>query len=140
MSVSFTFTHHSPAYGTSEAAGIDLRCIEDYTLKPGERKLFKTGVFFETCSSGVFGKIMPRSSLAYKHGIDVMAGVIDSDYRGDIGVILINHGQLPVELHDGDRIAQLVLMNHLHSTKTNISAIISADERGTGGFGSTGKN
>ena len=80
-----------PTRGSEHAAGHDLYATEEYTLKPLERKLFKTGISM-AITEGMYGRIAPRSGLAYKAGIDVMAGVIDEDYRGDVGVILINLG------------------------------------------------
>src|SRR4051812_6219902 len=78
-----------PSKGTPQSAGYDLYSIEQYTLKPLERKLFKTGLAM-SIPSGMYGRIAPRSGLAFKQGIDVMAGVIDEDYRQELGVVLIN--------------------------------------------------
>ena len=91
----------------NRSAGCDLSSTEDYTLMPGERKLFKTGLSV-AIPSGFYGRVAPRSGLAYKSGIDVLAGVIDEDYRGDVGVILINLGQEDKTIVVGDKIAQLI--------------------------------
>ena len=119
----------------NKSAGCDLSSTEFYTLKPGERKLFKTGLSI-AIPSGLYGRIAPRSGLAYKHGIDVMAGVIDEDYRGEIGVILINLGQEDKTIFVGDKIAQLIFENY---TRIDFEETDSLDEttRGAGGYGST---
>jgi dUTP pyrophosphatase len=87
-----TPTSKIPTRGSDFAAGYDLYTTETYELKPGERHLYKTGLA-TAMPDGVYGRIAPRSGLAYKNGIDVMAGVIDSDYRNEIGVVLVNLGQ-----------------------------------------------
>ncbi len=126
-----------PTKGSSRAAGYDLSSLEDYVLRPGERKLFKTGLSFEI-PTGMYGRIAPRSGLAFKSGVDVMAGVIDEDYRGEIGVILINLGQESKEFKIGDKIAQIIFefYNDLDIVE---SWNLQSTERGTGGFGSTDK-
>ncbi|WP_457562047.1 dUTP diphosphatase, partial [Caminibacter pacificus] len=99
-----------PAYQTKEAAGFDLHSIEDVVIKPGERKLIGTGLAFEI-EFGYEVQIRPRSGLAFKHGITVLntPGTIDSDYRGEIKVLLINLGDEPFEIKEGERIAQAVV-------------------------------
>ena len=90
-----------PTRGSSGAAGYDLYSTEDYILKPGERKLFKTNISVKI-PDGYYGRLAPRSGLAFKHGIDVLAGVIDSDYLGDIGVILLNTSILKYVIDESD--------------------------------------
>jgi dUTP pyrophosphatase len=99
-----------PAYHSVEAAGFDLHSIEDVILKPGERKLIKTGLAFEI-EKGYEVQIRPRSGLAFKYGITVLnsPGTIDSDYRGEIKVLLINLGENDFEIKKGERIAQAVI-------------------------------
>jgi dUTP pyrophosphatase len=125
-----------PTKGSDGAAGYDLYSTEDYKLCVGERKLFKTGLQIEI-PSGLYGRIAPRSGLAYKHGIDVLAGVIDSDYRGDIGVILINFGNEAFEVKTRDRIAQLIFESY-DDTIFMEEGKLSESDRGEGGYGSTG--
>lgn len=97
-----------PSQATFSDAGYDLFATDTYTLKPGERKLYKTNIS-TAIPNGYYGRIAPRSGLAYKHGIDVLAGVIDSGYRGDIWVILINFGQEDFPVNEGDKIAQFII-------------------------------
>jgi dUTP pyrophosphatase len=126
-----------PTRGSTGAAGYDLYTTEFHILKPGERKLFKTGLSM-SIPSGMYGRIAPRSGLAYKKGIDVMAGVIDEDYRGEIGVILINLGQEDVNVLIGDKIAQIIFefYNAVDFVETTG---LDNTQRGDGGFGSTDK-
>jgi dUTP pyrophosphatase len=132
-----------PTYGSETAAGMDLYYDSTYAsgsyyvLLPGERKLFKVGISVEI-PEGMYGRIAPRSGMAYKHGIDVMAGVIDSDYRGEIGVILINHGDANYTVSDGERIAQMILTPHFSGNVVAVDALGETD-RGGGKYGSTGK-
>lgn len=98
----------TPSQATAGDAGYDLYSTEDYLLAPGERKLFKTNIS-AAIPFGYYGRIAPRSGLAYKHGIDVLAGVIDTGYRGDIGIILINFGPEAFPVHEGDKIAQFII-------------------------------
>ena len=128
-----------PAYQTKEAAGFDLHSIEDVVIKPGERKLIGTGLAFEI-EFGFEVQIRPRSGLAYKHGITVLntPGTIDSDYRGEIKVLLINHGSEPFEIKKGERIAQAVIAPVIQAEIVEVENL-SDTERGSGGFGSTGK-
>ncbi|PID34513.1 MAG: dUTP diphosphatase [candidate division SR1 bacterium] len=128
-----------PSQNTTTDAGYDLASVESYTLKPGERKLLKTNI---ACAipQGYYGRVAPRSGLAYKKGIDVLAGVIDSGYRGDIGVILINFGDEDFEVKEGDRIAQFII-EKCHTVEwTEVASVedLDASERGEGGFGSSG--
>lgn len=125
----------TPTRGSDFAAGYDLYSTEDYILKPLERKLFKTHISI-AIPNGLYGRIAPRSGLAYKDGIDTMAGVIDEDYRGDVGVILINLGQNDKEIKTGDKIAQIIFEHY--NTATFADAVeLPASVRSDGGFGST---
>jgi len=134
--------HPLPHYATVDSAGMDLRAHLDasVTLEPGAYKLIPTGLHV-ALPAGHEAQVRPRSGLAYKHGITVLnsPGTIDADYRGDIGVILINHGQNPFIIEDGERIAQLVIARY---ERVQWSATDSLDntQRGAGGFGHTGKD
>lgn len=119
------------------SAGCDLSSTEFYILKPGERKLFKTGLSI-AIPTGFYGRIAPRSGLAFKNGIDVLAGVIDEDYRGDVGVILINLGQEDKNILVGDKIAQLIFENYTRFGFVETDNLDETD-RGDGGYGSTDK-
>ena len=134
--------HALPEYKTSGSAGMDLRAFleEDYELKPGEWKLFPTGLRI-ALPEGLEAQVRPRSGLAYKHGITVLntPGTIDADYRGDVGVILINHSKESFIVKNGERIAQLVIARH-ESIAWNEVEVLESSERGAGGFGSTGKH
>ncbi|MEG1451321.1 dUTP diphosphatase [Brevundimonas sp.] len=132
-----------PAYETPGSAGMDLRAAigedEVLTLQPGARALVPTGLKI-ALEQGFEAQVRPRSGLALKHGITTLnsPGTIDSDYRGELGVILINHGQQAFEIKRGERIAQMVIARHEQAV---ISVVSSLDEteRGEGGFGSTGR-
>lgn len=130
-----------PGYETAHAAGMDLRADlkEPAILKPGERKLIPTGLFIEI-PEGYEGQVRPRSGLAFKHGITVLnsPGTIDADYRGEIKVILINHSDQSFTIRNGERIAQLVLARH-EQVDWVIAEELAETQRGSGGFGSTGK-
>ena len=128
-----------PAYETPSSAGMDVRCVENLVINPGERVLSKTGLYVEI-PIGYEIQVRPRSGLALKQGITVLntPGTIDADYRGEIGVILINHGTTVVEFMPGDRIAQIVL-NKIEIIQWSQSDSLTGTKRGTGGFGSTGK-
>lgn len=126
-----------PSKGSDMAAGLDLSCIEDKVLQPGERHLFKTGLAIQPTMPNVYLRIAPRSGLAYKHGIDTLAGVVDADYEGDVGVILVNTGTEPVEFTAGDRIAQLIPEVYVHDV--DITLVTELTNARGGGFGSTGK-
>jgi dUTP pyrophosphatase len=130
-----------PAYETIASAGLDVRAFieESITLKPFERKLVKTGLFLEI-PVGYEAQVRPRSGFALKNGVTVLnsPGTIDADYRGEVGVILINLSQENVEIHSGDRIAQLVFAK-VEQAEWNEVETLSETERGQGGFGSTGK-
>ena len=127
-----------PSRGTPDAAGFDLRSDVDAVIRPGERTLIQTG-FAVAIPHGWVGLVCPRSGLALKHGITVLnaPGIIDADYRGELGVILLNLGDMRFQVNRGDRIAQLVVV--LASSR-EIEEVedLDATERGAGGFGSTG--
>lgn len=133
--------HPLPHYGTEAAAGVDLRAnIETpITLKPLERTLVKTGLFIEL-PVGYEAQVRPRSGLAYKNGITVLnsPGTIDADYRGEVGVILVNLSNEPFVIENGERIAQLVIAKH-EQAEWELVEELAETERGVGGFGSTGK-
>jgi len=127
-----------PEYETPGSAGLDVRCTETIVLNPGERILAKTGLFVEI-PLGYELQVRPRSGLALKQGITVLntPGTIDADYRGEIGVILMNHGLTVVEFKPADRIAQLVL-NKVERIQWLQTESLTGTKRGQGGFGSTG--
>ena len=130
-----------PRYETDGAAGMDVRaCVEDrtLTLKPNARMLVPTGLAMEI-PQGFEMQIRPRSGLALKHGVTMVnaPGTIDSDYRGEVGVILINMGNSDFELRNGERIAQMVLAPVTRCTWIEVDDL-EETRRGTGGFGSTG--
>lgn len=128
---------HLPTRANDHAAGFDLYALEEAILPPGEWRLYRTGIAVAIPELNV-GMIRPRSGLALKRGIDVLGGVIDCDYRGEIGVILINHhSEIPLHVRNGDRIAQLIV----HELGTRYAVEVDElpeTERGSGGFGSTG--
>ncbi|EDM24085.1 dUTP diphosphatase [Caminibacter mediatlanticus] len=128
-----------PKYQTDEAAGFDLHSIENVVIKVGERKLISTGLAFEI-EKGFEAQIRPRSGLAFKYGITVLnsPGTIDSDYRGEIKVLLINLGEEDFEIKKGDRISQVVIAPVIQAEIIEVE-ILSNTQRGSGGFGSTGK-
>jgi len=132
--------HELPHYETLASAGMDLRAYIDtpITLQPMERGLIKTGLFIEL-PVGTEAQVRPRSGLALKKGITVLnaPGTIDADYRGEIGVILINLSNEPFTINAGDRIAQLVIAKHERADWKEVESLTKT-ERGAGGFGSTG--
>lgn len=131
-------TAKMPSLGTEGAAGYDLFSSDpDFVLMPMERKAISTGITIEMWPSTV-GIIKPRSGLSVKYGIDVLAGVIDSDFRGEVKVVLINHGSVPVKINHGQAIAQILFMPVIHGVQLGIGQI-SETLRGAGGFGSTDK-
>ena len=132
-----------PAYETTGSAGMDLRAaVPDdapVTLEPGARALVPTGLKI-ALETGWEAQVRPRSGLALKHGITCLnsPGTIDSDYRGEVGVILINHGAEPFVIRRGERIAQMVIAAHAQALVEEFETL-DATERGAGGFGSTGR-
>jgi dUTP pyrophosphatase len=133
--------HALPAYETVASAGMDLRANlnEGLLLKAGQLLLVPTGLFI-ALPEGYEAQIRPRSGLAFKHGITVLnsPGTIDADYRGEIKVLLINHGAEDFEIKDGERIAQMVIAAHARVEWNSVNEL-EETERGAGGFGSTGK-
>ncbi|SRR5690606_8853851 len=132
-----------PAYETAGSAGMDLRAAipegEALTLAPGARTLVPTGLKI-ALPQGLEAQVRPRSGLALKHGVTCLnsPGTIDSDYRGEVGVILINHGQEPFVIRRGERIAQMVVARHERIDWVE-SDTLDETARGAGGFGSTGR-
>jgi dUTP pyrophosphatase len=128
-----------PEYAHNGDAGMDLYSIENVILEPGERKLIHTGIRIQL-PANTEAQIRPRSGLALKHGITVLntPGTIDEGYRGEIGIILINHGKKTFKVTEGMRIAQMVIKS---TVSVNIEKVDSLDDtsRGDGGFGSTGE-
>lgn len=133
--------HNLPQYETSASAGVDLRANLEtsITLNSLERTLVKTGLFMEI-PEGYEAQVRPRSGLALKKGITVLnsPGTIDADYRGEVGVILINLSQEPFTIEDGERIAQLIFAK-VEQADWETAEELTETERGAGGFGSTGK-
>ena len=129
-----------PAYATAQSAGMDLRAniSESITLQPLERRLIPTGLYI-ALPEGYEAQVRPRSGLALKHGITVLnsPGTIDSDYRGELMVLLINLSQNPFTVNDGERIAQLVIARHEQAVLTAVE-VLDETERGAGGYGHTG--
>ena len=132
-----------PSYATDQSAGMDLRAFlpeKSIVLKPGERALIPSGISI-ALPDGCEAQIRPRSGLAYKKGITVLnsPGTIDADYRGDIGVILINHGTEVFEVADGERIAQMVFVP-VEQVAFKVVDEFGESERGEGGFGHSGQD
>ena len=132
--------HELPAYETGSSAGMDLRAnlTEPVTLKPLERAIIKTGLFIEL-PVGYEAQVRPRSGLAAKKGITVLnsPGTIDADYRGEIGVILVNLSNDEFKVENGERVAQMVISRHEHIFWKEVE-VLEETSRGEGGFGSTG--
>lgn len=132
-----------PAYQTAHAAGLDLLAAvpEDkpLTLQPGQRALVPTGLMIAV-PPGHEAQVRPRSGLALKHGVTVLnsPGTVDADYRGEVSVLLINHGDAPFTIRRGERIAQLVIATVRQADLVTVASLSSTD-RGSGGFGSTGR-
>lgn len=130
-----------PFYVSEQAAGADIRAAidADIVLQPGEFQLIKTG-FAMALAHGYEAQIRPRSGLALKHGITVLnaPGTIDADYRGEVGVVLINHSNTPFVITRGERIAQMVIAPYVRATFSAVSEL-SETARGAGGFGSSGR-
>ena len=130
-----------PQPATAQSAGMDLRANLDaaVVIEPGERKLIPTGLHLEL-PAGTEAQVRPRSGLAMKHGITVLnaPGTIDADYRGDVGVLLINLGQVAFTIEPGERIAQLVVARYEKVEWVTESDALDSTSRGSGGFGHTG--
>ena len=133
-------THSLPEYETIASAGMDLRANLEtaVTLKPLERTIIKTGLFIEL-PIGIEAQVRPRSGLAAKKGITVLnaPGTVDADYRGEIGVILVNLSNEDFTIENGERVAQLVIAKHERAAWQQVE-VLGETERGAGGFGSTG--
>jgi dUTP pyrophosphatase len=127
-----------PAYARADDAGLDLYAAATITLTPGGRALVPTGIAL-AIPAGFAGLVLPRSGLALRHGVTVLntPGLIDAGYRGEIQVLLVNHGEAPVTLSRGDRIAQLVVQR-VERVALVAAAALPDSGRGAGGFGSTG--
>lgn len=142
IKVIYTGKHELPQFETSHSAGMDLRAnIEaPIVLEKGARALVPTGIKL-ALPDGYEAQIRPRSGLAYKHGITVLnsPGTIDADYRGDVGVLLINHGNDAFIIEDGMRVAQMVVAQYTQFTLNTVDDLDDTS-RGEGGFGSTGKH
>ena len=133
--------HPMPAYATPQSAGMDIRAnlTAPVELKPLERKLILTGLYI-ALPEGYEAQLRPRSGLALKHGLTLLnsPGTIDADYRGEIGVILVNLSAEPFTIADGERICQMVITTHAHVEWEAVETL-DETERGAGGFGHTGK-
>lgn len=129
-----------PRYQSAGAAGLDLHAAIEaaITIAPGARALIGTGLAF-AIPNGWEGQVRPRSGLAAKHGVTVInaPGTVDADYRGEVGVVLVNHGKEPFVVENGARIAQIVFAEHGHATLLDV-AELDETSRGAGGYGSTG--
>lgn len=136
-----TSNNELPAYETEHAAGMDLRAFisEPIVLNANAKAIVPTGLFMEI-PVGFEAQVRPRSGLAFKHGITVLnsPGTIDADYRGEVKVLLINHGTEAFEIKNGERIAQMVIAKHETATWEIVNEL-SETGRGQGGYGSTGK-
>jgi dUTP pyrophosphatase len=124
-----------PKRGSALAAGLDVCSIEDIELGPKQRGLARTGLAV-AIPPGFYGRIAPRSGLASKHGLDVLAGVIDSDYRGEVGCLLYNTSDEPIKLPAGSKICQLIL-EQIITPEAAWATELDETGRGSGGFGST---
>lgn len=133
--------HQLPAYATALSAGMDIRAnlSEPVVIKPLERKLIPTGLYI-ALPEGYEAQMRPRSGLALKHGITLLntPGTIDADYRGEIGVILVNLSSEPFVVNDGERICQMVIASYQQVEWESVE-VLTETERGEGGFGHTGK-
>jgi len=127
-----------PTRGSKSAAGYDLYSAYDYTIAPRGKVLAKTDIQIKV-PHGTYGRVAPRSGLAWKQHIDIGAGVVDEDYRGNVGVVMFNHSEVEVNIKAGDRIAQLVC-EKIAYPDIEVLDTLDETERGEGGFGSTGTN
>lgn len=135
-----------PTYGSDYAAGLDVYSCGNYTIRPGSRECVSTGVALEWVKNNeldenpkdFYLRIAPRSGLSFKNGIDVMAGVIDYDYRGEIKVILLNTSDSEFKISKGDKIAQAILTRIIRFNEIDVCENLDHTTRGEGGFGSTG--
>ena len=128
-----------PSRGSAYAAGFDLYSVDHYVVFPGQRVVVSTGIGLQKLPDGTYGRIAPRSGLAVKHGLDILAGVVDPDYRGEIKVVLINTDMRgPFVIKPGYRIAQLILEKYEVADVVEVSESVNDTTRGDAGFGSTG--
>lgn len=128
---------YTPTKGHTFDAGWDLRAIDYSVVVQGQRTLIKTGIALDI-PQGHVGLIWPRSGLANEWGLDILGGVIDSGYHGEVGVLVINHGEYVKQIKPGDKIAQLVLQEHLLCQMIEVEEFPGVSSRGDKGFGSTG--
>ncbi|XP_041644647.1 deoxyuridine 5'-triphosphate nucleotidohydrolase, mitochondrial isoform X2 [Cheilinus undulatus] len=128
----------TPTRGSAKAAGYDLYSAYDYSIGPLDKAIVKTDIQIAV-PHGCYGRVAPRSGLAAKNFIDVGAGVVDEDYRGNVGVVLFNFGKETFEVKKGDRVAQLVCEKICYPDLEELESL-DETERGAGGFGSTGRN
>ena len=126
-----------PTYSNAHAAGLDLRLAEATIIEPQEKALLPTGLHM-AIPEGHVGLIWDRSGLAAKHGLHCLAGVVDADYRGEVKVVVINLGKEPIELAKNERIAQMVIQPVLQCDPVEVETLEDTD-RGSGGFGSSGR-
>jgi len=137
--IQFQLLHNyatEPTRATDGSAGFDLYATDNHMVWPGARVKIPTGVKM-AIPDGYAGFVWPRSGMAVRHGFDILAGLIDSDYRGEVMVAAINHGDQPIEIRRGDRVAQIVFSPVLIRAEV-VDAIDNESQRGAGGFGSTG--
>lgn len=127
-----------PRRGSERAAGLDLHSVEAVSIAPGARAPVRTGLSV-AIPEGYYGRVAPRSGLAVKHGVDVLAGVIDGDYRGEIICVLINFGEEPLNIESGKRVAQLII-EAISMPTPEWAEELDETARGTAGFGSTDKS
>lgn len=125
----------TPTHGSVEAAGLDLFTIQDADILPGQRAVLKTGIAMEI-PFGMVGLIWPRSKLAVKMGIDVLAGVVDSDYRGEVMISLLNTSDKTVELRKGDKCAQIIIQKHYSWLPIEVVDELQESDRGIDGINS----
>jgi len=125
-----------PTRGSSAAAGLDIYSIEDVSLEPNERRVIRTGLA-AAIPEGYYGRLAPRSGLATKNGLDVLAGVIDADYRGELGCLMYNTGDEPINLPAQTKICQLIIEKIIAPAAVWADSLAETS-RGSGGFGSTG--
>lgn len=139
MNIPITGDEHNIAYAHEGDAGADLRSVEDTIITPNSRILVHTGLHM-AIPAGYVGMVCPRSGFALKQGVTVLnaPGIVDSSYRGEVGVILLNTSEQTVTVRKGDRIAQMVFVPYVHMTFEHVESLPETD-RGEGGFGSTGK-
>ena len=129
---------HLPTRGSAQAAGLDLYAVENQLIPARGRVSVRTGLAV-SIPHGFYGRIAPRSGLAVKRGLDVLSGVIDSDYRGEIICLLINHGDAPLQIEKGMRMAQLIIESIIMPEPVWSEEDLEETKRGASGFGSTGE-